>query len=236
MNTQSVVAFIRNLGRRWPLRLASLAAIFLSLSSAGCRTKALTDPIIGPNHQVSNVFRKEPMLPPTLRRVAVLPMSYPEDIPSLVAGKDALEPLFRSELGKTARFETLPVDSADLKRWTGREHWDAYEALPPDLFKLLAEKTGCNAVLFPTLTKYSAYPPIVIGWRMKLVANDADIIWAVEEIFDASEQGVSNAARRYDRDHVRSNPVLEDSRSVLISPSRFGKYTLHAILETLPNR
>ena len=99
---------------------ASLSLLMLAFAASGCRTKVLTDPIIGPNYQVSNIFRKEPMLPANLRRVAVLPMSYPEDSPSLVAGKDALEPLFHSELGKTARFETVRVNSAELKQWTGR--------------------------------------------------------------------------------------------------------------------
>jgi hypothetical protein len=213
-----------------------LAAVAISVAASGCRTKVLTDPIIGPNYQVSNVFRKEATLPAQIRRVAVLPLSYREGSALLVSGKDSLASVLSSELTKAGRFEALFVDPAQLKQWTGREHWDAYEALPPSLFKLLAEKTGADAVLFPTLAEYKPYPPIMIGWRMKLVGNDTDILWAVDQMFDASELAVSNAARRYDRDHVRSSPVLEDSRSILLSPTRFGQYTLDAVLETLPNR
>ena len=217
-------------------RLLAVAAVAIASVVTGCKTKSLTDPIIGPNYQVSNVFRKEAMLPAKVRRVAVLPVSYSQATADLVAGKETLEPIFHSELTKASRFETIFIKPDELKRWTGREQWDAYEELPPHLFKLLAGKSGCDAVLFPTLIKYKAYPPLIIGWRMKLVANDADILWAVEKIFDASEETVSNSARRYDRAHVRNNPVLEDSRSILLSPSRFGQYTLDALLETLPNR
>jgi hypothetical protein len=212
--------------------LAALGAFLFN----GCRMAPIKDPIVGPNYQVSNVFRKEPLLPGNIRRVAVLPLNYRESSALLVSGKDSLQPILASELIKASRFEMVLVDPAQLKQWTGRDHWDAYEALPPTLFKTLAEKTGADAVLFATLSEYKPYPPIMIGWRMKLVAMDADTLWAVEEMFDASELAVSNAARRYDRDHVRSNPVLEDSRSVLLSPARFGQYTLHAILETLPDR
>jgi hypothetical protein len=215
---------------------SALAVLATVAFTTGCRTKSLTDPIIGPNYQVSNVFRKEATLPPQVRRVAVFPLSYRESSALLVSGKESLQSVLASELTKASRFESFHVDPAQLKQWTGREHWDAYEALPPNLFKLLAEKTGADAVLFATLTEYKPYPPVAIGWRLKLVTTSADTLWAVDEIFDASELAVSNAARRYDRDHVRSNPVLEDSRSVLLSPSRFGAYTLDALLETLPNR
>ena len=176
------------------------------------------------------------MLPGEVRRVAVLPLSYRESSALLVSGKESLAPVLANELTKAGRFESFLVEPAQLKQWTGREHWDAYEALPAAFFKVLVETTGADAVLFPTLSEYKPYPPMTIGWRMKLVATNADILWAVEDVFDASELGVSNAARRYDREHVRNNPVLEDSRSVLLSPTRFGQYTLQAIFETLPNR
>ena len=218
------------------LRPVSLTLAILAIFSAGCRTKSITDPIVGPNYVVSNVFRKSETLPGQLRRVAVLPLSYRESSANFVSGKQSLEPVLATELTKASRFESFLVDPAQLKQWTGRDQWDAYEALPPNLFKVLIEKTGADAVLFTTLTEYKPYPPATIGWRMKLVAPEADILWAVDELFDSSQVAVSNAARRYERDHVRSNSALEDSRSILLTPTRFGQYTLDAILETLPNR
>jgi hypothetical protein len=202
----------------------------------GCRSVSVKDPISGPSHEVSNVFRKEHLLPGPLKRVAVLPLSYKESSVAFVAGQQSLEPLFQSELTKASRFETVFIRPEQLKQWTGRDRFDAYESLPPNLFKLLAEKTGSDGILFANLSEYKAYPPMVIGWRMKLAANDADLLWAVEEIFDASSQPVSNGARRFERAHARNNPVLEDSRSILLSPTRFGQYTLDTLLATLPNR
>jgi hypothetical protein len=208
----------------------------LLLLLLGCSTKPLKDPIFGPSYEVRNVYRQAPVLPVNVRRVAVLPLSYKDASAGLISGKESLEPVLHTELAKAARFELVMVEPTHLKQWTGRERWDAYEALPPRLFKELSERTGADAVLFSHLSEYKAYPPIVVGWRMKLVGNNAETIWAVEEMFDAAEEPVSNAARRYDRGQVRNSPVLEDSRSILLSPARFGQYTLRALLDTLPAR
>jgi hypothetical protein len=71
---------------------------------------------------------------------------------------------------------------------------------------------------------------------MKLVTLDADIIWSIDELFDSAEERVSNSARRFDRARVKSNPVLEDSRSILLAPTSFGQYTAHEVFSTLPRR
>lgn len=216
----------------------SRVILFLAgiLLLGGCSLKPITDPIVGPNHVASNVFRKEATLPATLRRVAVLPLSYNDANASGAAGRETLESVYHAELTKAGRFELLFVQPAQLRQWTGRERWDDLEELPTGFLKMLEQRTGCDGVLFARLAQFQAYPPIVIGWRMRLVANDADIIWTADEIFDAAEQAVSNSARRYDRAHARNNPVLEDSRSILLSPTRFGQYTLSTVLGTLPIR
>ena len=210
--------------------------VWAGIILCGCSIKPLKDPIHGPDYQVRNVYRREHLLPVNLRRVAVLPVSIKAATADLISGQRALEPVFQNELTKASRFETILVEPSRLKEWTGRESWDAYEDLPPRIFQILAERTGAEAVLFPHLTEYKAYPPMAIGWRMKLVETNASAIWAVEELFDASSEAVSNSARRYDRANVKNNPALEDSRSIHLSPSRFGQYTLQAVLETLPSR
>jgi hypothetical protein len=217
----------------WVGALGFIVALFFL---SGCNTRPLTDPIIGPGFSATNAFRRTEILPPTLRRVAVLPLSYDASDPTAMNGQQMLEPMLRAELTKTERFELVFIKPEQLRIWTGKERWDSFEALPPDLLKLVAQKTACDGLLLPRLSQFKAYPPMLIGWRIKLAANNADVLWAVDELFDAAEETVSNSARRYDRSHVKNNPVLEDSRSILLSPSKFGQYTLHSVLETLPSR
>lgn len=216
-----------------------LAAVLCPLAisfAEGCKTKELTDPIFGPDYSPTNVFRKWPVLPAELRRVAVLPLSYNELDASAPSGEQTLEPMLQAELTKTARFESIFVKPSQMQLWTGKERWNSSDELPPDMLKVLTQKTGCDGVLFIRLSQYRAYPPILTGWQMKLVTKEADILWAVDELFDAAEERVSNSARRFDRGRVRNNPALEDSRSILLSPTKFGQYTLHAVFQTLPAR
>ena len=208
----------------------------LSIGLAGCNTRPLTDPIIGPDHALKNVYRKEGVLEGGLKRVAVLPMSYPEVNAAGVSARDTLEPVFQAELQKAARFELFFVNPAQMQLWSGKTHWDDFNELPQRFLKTLAERTACEGVLFTRVSQFHAYPPMVLGWRMRLVSTNAEALWSVDELFDAGDVAVSNSARRFDRERVRNNPVLEDSRSILLSPRSFGQYTLSVIFQTLPVR
>ena len=212
------------------------AALIFCLS--GCSTtNPLEDVVIGPGYVPRNIYEKDPALPPTLRRVAVLPLSYADLGAMGVSAQESLEPLLLTELGKANRFEILRIRPEQLQQWTGAPRWDAQETLPADLIKTLRERTGCDGIFFAHITRYHPYPPLVAGWRMRLItAPEGETLWSADEVFDASEASVSNAARRYSKDHVKNNPVLEQSRGILLSPSRFGQYTLSALIETLPKR
>jgi hypothetical protein len=213
--------------------LGFLAIFFLP----GCsQTKLITDPILGPDHAATNVFRREATLPVQMRRVAVLPLTFELGARSGAAGQELLEPILHTELSKAGRFELVFVKPGELVKWTGKERWSSTDVLPSGFLNTIAERTGADGVIFPRLTHFHAYPPMVIGWRMSLVANNAAILWSAEDVFDAAEEPTANSARRFQRSHVKTSPVLEDSRSILLSPSKFGQYTARVIVQTLPSR
>ena len=128
------------------MRLAAAVCGGFVFFLTGCSTKPLRDPIIGPDHQVRNVYRREGLLPVNVRRVAVLPVTYKEPTPDLLKGRETLEPVFHSEFTKQARFEVVLVEPKQMKEWTGKERWDAYEELPLDLIHKVEDKTGAQAV------------------------------------------------------------------------------------------
>jgi hypothetical protein len=153
------------------------------------------------------------------------------------AGVDSLQPLLRAELEKSKRFEIVVVTPEQIRRWTGQGIWKSEDQLPPDFFDRLQEETGCQAVLFSELTRYQPYQPVAIGWKITLVYNkDHVIYWAADEVFDAGEGPVANAARAYESDHITSQSPLPDPNAILSSPSRFGQYTLYALFTKLPKR
>ena len=97
---------------------------------------------------------------------------------------------------------------------------------------------SCLAVvLFSRLTQYRAYPPLIVGWSLKLVdVKTASVVWAVDEVFDASNESVNNAARRYLLQQLPETSTPMDSRSILNSPRRFGHFSANQVMATLPDR
>ncbi len=183
-----------------------------------------------------NIYKPCPFLPIHIRRVAVLPISPEKENWQAAAAWEDLQPVLFSELGKTKAFEQVPVTRAQLLGLSGQETWQPYEKLPANLFKKLEEITGCDAVLFTRLQPYHAFQPIVIGWEFKLVdVRTAQVIWAADEVFDAGEQPVARAALHYYRDHHHPSASDSEPDIVLISPRRFGEFTLSALLGTLPS-
>ena len=230
---------------------ARMGVVVLAVCLAtGCSTVSSSLPTavqdLGPDYKPTNIYRRANALPNHVRRVALLPLTTTSSTPYLEAGVEALEPLVYSELEKTKRFEVIPVTPDQLKQWTGQTGWRTDEALPQDIFKKLAEATGCDAVLFCQLTRYQPYQPLAVGWKFSLVENIADatapsgmkaqILWSVDEVLDSGEPTVATGARNYYTQHLRNEAPSADASTMLSSPVRFGQYTLGTLLGTLPAR
>jgi len=223
-----------NSGQLLRLIVPSLAAVWFL---AGCATGPLARSPAGPVYQPNNVYRASARMPPQIRRVAVLPMSVEANEWQADAGRTQMQRVLNEELGKARTFELVLVSPEQLAGWTGRTSWRAEEKLPPDFLERLQEALACDAVLFCHLRPYHAYQPLVIGWNFKLVdGRFRSIVWSADEVFDASEVAVANAARKYCQGRAEAARSWADAESVLMSPRRFGQYTLSALLTTLPER
>ena len=202
----------------------------------GCDTPKIKLPPYA-HYKPTNIYRKGLIMDPDVKRVAILPMTTLQPTEAFQAGIDSLQPLLHAELEKAKRFEMIVVTPEQLQNWTGQRVWRADEQLPPDFFDRLRDETGCQGVFFNQLTRYEPYQPVAVGWKMTLVFNkEHQIYWAADEVFDAGDDGVANAARSYESDHIVTQSPLPDPNAILSSPSRFGQYTLHALLTTLPLR
>jgi hypothetical protein len=73
-------------------------------------------------------------------------------------------------LASLQRVALLPIASAtQLADLPEGCEWTGAESMPTNFFPTLQRRTGCDAVLFCELTEFKAYPPLVMGWRFKLV-------------------------------------------------------------------
>jgi hypothetical protein len=224
-----------------PLGFFRLAGwLLLLLVFTSCQTPLtlpLTLPRLGPRYHPTNIYIKSPTLDPFLRRVAVLPISPVTPTEALQAGVESYQSILQAELEKTKRFELIIVSPQELARITGQSLWSAADKLPPDFFDKLREETGCDAVFFAQLTRYQPYQPLAVGWKLTLIASVSRIAWwSADEVFDAGNGPVADSARDYAAENVRYEGALADPDAILSSPSRFGQYSLHALLVTLPIR
>jgi hypothetical protein len=218
-------------GLAWLLPGLSLVGLL-----SGCEAPKVRNPL-ETRYKPTNVYKKGLAMDPEVKRVAILPMTTLQPSEAFLAGVDSLQPLLHAELEKAKRFEIIVVTPEQLQNWTGQRVWRADEQLPPDFFERIRDETGCQAVFFNQLTRYQPYQPVAVGWKLTLVFDkEHQIYWAADEVFDAGDDGVANAARAYGSDHIVTQSPIPDPNAILSSPSRFGQYTLHALLATLPQR
>ncbi len=204
----------------------------VALLATGCSTAHF--PELGPRYAPQNLHSVAAM-PKTVRRVALLPIVAQHNDRSLVSGANSLTAVVDTELRKSMMFEVVNVSERQLLEWTGRSAWNVENPLPQDFFVRVCEETGCDAVLFPSLTAYRPYPPLAIGFNLRLVANlDLLTLWAIDEVIDAGAAPVGRSARDYGRYQLL---VREgDEGAILQSPLRFANFVSATLFATLPPR
>ena len=92
---------------------------------------------------------------------------------------------------------------------------------------------AADAFLFGSVTQYKAYDPAVIGLDVRLLsAEDGDVLWAAEAVFDARDRDV----RRRVEEHFRSSGLSErlgGAELVFMSPQLFSRFVAAEILRPL---
>ncbi len=220
--------------------MAIISGLFFAaalLLLAGCGTFGPTSVDLSLPYKPDNVYLADARLPSDLKRVAVLPMACDDRQTDLASGRETLQPVLIAELIKTKKFEVIEVKPEELWRLTGCQVWTSWEELPAGFLEALQKEYGCDAVMFCELTEYHAYPPLAVGWRLKLVdVRHRNTIWSGDENFDAGKPAVVLATRRYE--HMDKWQIDSETADWLAmnSPSRFGQYSIANLLDTLPAR
>lgn len=180
---------------------------------------------------ITNYYVANP-LPTGIRRVAVMPLVRPEMVET---ADDVFQAVVDANLLKTGKFEAVRVSATTLRGWTGKAQWRPDEQLPADLFPKLQKETGCDAVMFVQITSLKSYPPLAIGWRLRLVsAKDQSTIWAADEWFDTEEAKVVAPLKQNTLQTLFSEDPNGKNWKKLNSPRLFAEFSLNQVLSTLP--
>ena len=224
---------------RRPARLGWIGGLIAACALlSGCVAPNGKVNSLAPDYRPDNVFLYAPGLSPDVKRVVVLPLACEGQRPELGDGCEALEPILKAELIKSRKFEIVSASPDALQNSTGRRAWTGSEELPSEFFNSLREVYACDAVLFCQLTVFRPYPPLAVGWRMKLVdARTRQTLWAADELLDAGRRDVINGAQDYQRGGGLH--LFRDERDEWMaghSVRLFGEYAAAQMIQTLPKR
>lgn len=175
-------------------------------------------------------------LPADVRRVAVLPVAAPAELPADAAA--ALDAVVLSELSRIGRFEVVAVSRAQLRGLAGVESLASTGVLPAGLLERIGRQHGAEAVLLVDVPVFRGFAPVAIGVRAKMasVRDPRLMLWSFDTVFDAAERPVANAARRHAHLAAPAAGGADLTAGILQSPNRFAGYAFAAAFATLPER
>lgn len=217
------------------MRSSCIPAILLCLCLSACTSPRLErearDRVVGLSYRPTNIHAAE-ALPPHIHRVAMLPLHAGrfDDAPL-----DEISANVVDELRRSGRFAPVEISREEMFRLLGVHTLSTQQPIPAELLEWLRRTYQVQAVFQADLTAYRPYQPLQIGWRMRLFEiGPSRLLWAADELFDAGNSNVVAGARRFSQKQVNQDYPLHDSRSSLISPSRFTRYAAFTLFETLP--
>ncbi len=209
----------------------------VGLLAGGCETPKPTLPELGARFEPKNVYRAIEVLPGDLQRVVLMPVTVASPELATLDQRNQLAQVLEEELRKTHRFEVVRATREELRRGFGKDAFSAGESLPPDLLTRIQSAHSADGVMFVQISSYRPYPPVAIGWELRLVtADQGRTLWSFDETFDASQAEIARSARDYFKAHHTGASELADPQADLRSPIRFCRYTGDAAWRTLPTR
>ena len=180
-------------------------------------------------------------VPENVHAVKRLPKEFVRVLCLPVVGRievdDSVSEALVSALRRAARFEVILVDRAVLARVV--PNWSELYVdgkVPAALIQWARETYGVDAIVQLQVSQYRPYKPICFGLRGRLfTANEtADVLWSIDEVFDAGQESVAIGARVHSERFVEQAFPLQSSYSSLFSPRRFVAYVGHVAFDTLP--
>ncbi len=213
--------------------------LLILVMASGCRTMTKQPgAVIGPFYKPTNYHLAGGEMPVDMRRVALLPLTSALDTREHQSGRAILQETLHTQVAHAGLFEVVTVPPSKMEALTGKPAWRMIEELPNDFIERIMKEYDCQGVLFSHLSVYKPYPPLSIGWRMGLVhlnseSNNGTVVWEIDEVFNAGEKQVINAAIRNGVKNGLSDPELDYDFGLLNSPRRFGRYTAEEVVLTM---
>ena len=107
------------------------------------------------------------------------------------------------------------------------------EPLTIEQMAAIRKALGCRAVLIGLVHDYRPPPHMRIGLYFRLLdLDDGKLIWAVDHVWDTTDQALEPRLRDFFFDEMRSGYQPVDWRLALISPRAFRKFVAYEAAQT----
>mgnify|MGYP002633390587 CR=1 FL=1 len=217
------------------MKYSFIYIICLLFAFSGCTSPRLErevkDRPIGRAFVPGNVYTVGDM-PIDIKKVLYLPLTHRAGVELGDGVSDALITALR----RSGRFELVVLDHEALARMLpNATGFSVGSTVPSSLLQAAGEEYGVDAIMQVEVTQYRPYKPISLGFRGRLfTAEEAKVLWSIDEVFDAGQESVAIGARLYSERFVEQAFPLQSSYSSLFSPRRFVSYVGQVTFETLP--
>lgn len=192
--------------------------IMLLFTMTGCKNIYLSSQrspyYINPNKRFSDIAR-----------VAVIEFRNKSDYPGI--SEDITKAVYQ-QLQKE-QFFGLTMIHKDNPLWTNLQ-LGAETPLTLEQLSYMYKQLNCDGILIGTVTDYKPYPHMTLGIHLTLIdLRDGEILWAIEDIWDASEKTTQENIQKYYENKMYSESKSLNKELTEVSPIRFIKFVAYEI-------
>jgi len=221
--------------------LAGFFLIFLfSVIFYGCGDFHIKDraiSTISKKYVIENYYVDPDLMEGEIRRVLLVP---PKNLTNYEESRDLLEEsrmILEGELRLAKKFDIVryqDVLTKEQMQIVDNLNIDKQGSYDADAMFDIGRSANVQGILFTSITRYKPVKPMVLGVKMNLLQiRKGAIVWAVDEVFDASREDIKNLARYhyYQKYDTSQNPSLKWDY-LLSSMNEFAKFTVAEMLKT----
>ena len=167
----------------------------------------------------------------TIGRVAIVQLDNDSSYAEISA--DITEALFLA-LQKKQAFGLTVVRQQD-SAWRSLQ-LDLDSAYTLGQLSAIRRTLNCDAILAGAITKYRPYPHLTVGLRIKLIdVNSGELLWALEQVWDASDKATECRVKKYFERQLRSGSAALRQELLTVSSLEFVRFVAYEVAETLPS-
>lgn len=164
-----------------------------------------------------------------VRRIMVLPF-HQED--GVSADCQQVRDAFLAELQKLRRFEVVPLPASAQENEMLRRSLHRGR-LSTEAVVRLCGRYSLDGIMVGSVTRWRAYQPPHLGLRMQLLSvHSGATVWAVDAIYDASDQTTMADLEHYATKIQQDDGSLHGWQMNLLAPTRFTNYVAYRFVST----